>query len=121
VCLSSPRPGRHPDHRAEVALRQSQAARQGGSVVGDNVWLPTDRLTTLGLQWLRDVDFGHGLWTPIAALAAGERRLLQNVRMCNCRLTKLGAASFPHQASAAGAAASWLGRVLQLEISYRCR
>jgi hypothetical protein len=26
---------------------------------------------------LCDVDFGHGFWTPIAALAAGERRLSQ--------------------------------------------
>jgi hypothetical protein len=55
--------GRRLDHRAEVALRESQAARPGASVVGDNVWLATDRLTTLGLKWLCDVDFGHGFWT----------------------------------------------------------
>jgi hypothetical protein len=41
-----PGPGRHPDHRAEVAVRQSQAARPGASVVDDHVWLATDRLTT---------------------------------------------------------------------------
>jgi hypothetical protein len=29
-----------------TALRQSQAARPGASVVGDNFWLATDRLTT---------------------------------------------------------------------------
>jgi hypothetical protein len=35
-----------PDHRAEVALRQSQTAWPGVSVVGDNFWLATKRLTT---------------------------------------------------------------------------
>jgi hypothetical protein len=27
---------------------------------------------------LRDVDFGHGLWTPGGGLGAGERALLQS-------------------------------------------
>src|SRR5215216_4345233 len=31
-----------------------------------------DRLTTLRQRWLCDVGFGHGFWTPPAALAAGE-------------------------------------------------
>ena len=31
-----------------------------------------NRRRTLGQGWLCDVDFGHGFWTPIAALAAGE-------------------------------------------------
>jgi hypothetical protein len=26
---------------------------------------------------LYDIDFGHGFWTPVAALAAGEWRLLR--------------------------------------------
>ena len=39
---ASSRPGHHPDHRAEVALRQSQAARPGGSVVDHNVCLAAD-------------------------------------------------------------------------------
>jgi hypothetical protein len=42
---ASSRPVHHPDHRAEVALHQSQVARPGGSVVGDDVWPATDRLT----------------------------------------------------------------------------
>ena len=40
----------HPDRRAEVALRQVQAGQLGAAVVRDNVWLATDRLTTLGLR-----------------------------------------------------------------------
>jgi hypothetical protein len=41
-------------------------------VIGDNVWLETDRLTTSGPRRLRDVDFGHGFWTLLATLAAGS-------------------------------------------------
>jgi hypothetical protein len=34
-----------------------------------------DRRTTIRHWWLCDIDFGHGFWTPPAAVAAGEGRL----------------------------------------------
>jgi hypothetical protein len=36
-----------------------------------------ERRRTLGQGWLCDVDFGHGFWTPMVAVAAGEWRLSQ--------------------------------------------
>jgi hypothetical protein len=30
-----------------------------------------------GQGWLCEVDFGHGFWTPLGALVAGEWRLSQ--------------------------------------------
>jgi hypothetical protein len=64
-----------PTYSAEVALRQAKLGGQAASVVGDNVWLATDRLTTLGLRLLRDVDFGYGFWTPGGGSGAGGRIL----------------------------------------------
>ena len=49
----------------------------GDAGIAEQVSHAADRLTTLRHRWVCDVDFGHGFWTPLAALAAGERRLLQ--------------------------------------------
>jgi hypothetical protein len=45
---------------------------RGDAGVAKQVSHAADRLTTLRQRWLCDVDFGHGFWTPLAALAAGE-------------------------------------------------
>jgi hypothetical protein len=44
-----------------------------------------DRRTTFGQPWLCDADFGHGFWTPLAALVAGEWWLSHNVRLMTAR------------------------------------
>ena len=44
----------------------------GDAGIAEQMSHAADRLTTLRHWWLCDVDFGHGFWTPRAALAAGE-------------------------------------------------
>jgi hypothetical protein len=47
----------------------------GDAGIAEQMAYAADRLTTLRHRWLCDVDFGHGFWTPIAALVVGEWRV----------------------------------------------
>jgi hypothetical protein len=70
---TSSRPGRHLDHRAEVAPAPiaSCAARR---IRRWRQRLAGNRPShNLGLRRLCDVDFGHGFWTPSQRLGGGVR------------------------------------------------
>jgi hypothetical protein len=81
ACPRGPVPD--PDHPAEAALRQAKLCGQPHPWWPDNVWLATDRHTTLGLRWSRDVDFGHGFWTPTGRSLAGSEPVTETVRLCD--------------------------------------
>jgi hypothetical protein len=52
----------------------------GDASIAEQLSHAADRRTTLGQRWLCEVDFGHGFWTPRAAVTAGEWWLSQNPR-----------------------------------------
>ena len=50
----------------------------GDAGIAEQATHAADRLTTIRQRWLCDIDFGHGFWTPRAALTVGEWRCRRN-------------------------------------------
>jgi hypothetical protein len=60
-----------------VDLELGMLVGGGDAGIAEQVTHAGERRRTVGQGWLCDVDFGHGFWTPLAALAAGEGWLSQ--------------------------------------------